>query len=89
MVLRRARLILPAQLEGMGRREHCRVHATKVSLPGTDTYEYVRPIIFGESADLPDGIYALTFDGRSIPISAPKRRMDHSGRSWFYSVASV
>jgi hypothetical protein len=66
-VLRRVRLILPAQLEGMGRHEDCRVHATKVSLPGSDTYEYVRPIIFGEPADLPDGIYALTFDGRSIP----------------------
>jgi hypothetical protein len=67
MVSRRVRLILSAQVEGMGRRERCRVHATRVFLAGTDKYEYLRPAIFGEPAGLPDGIYVLTFDGCSIP----------------------
>jgi hypothetical protein len=44
------------------------VLAVKVSLPGTDTYEYVRPLISGAPQDLRDGLYKLTFDGRTVPV---------------------
>ena len=67
MASRREEVTLAGHLEGMGLREHCQVRATKVSLRGTDMYEYERPVIFDAPADLPHGVYTLTFDGRSIP----------------------
>ena len=45
--------------------------AEKVSLRGTDVYEYVRPFITGAPRDLQNGLYTLTFDGRVL--SAQRR----------------
>lgn len=66
---------LSGRLKGMGRDLACSVTAIKVTLRGTDIYEYTRPMIFGVYEDLPNGRYQLEFDGRVVPL----RRHD---RAW-------
>jgi len=68
MASHRENVIVAGQLEGMGRREECQVHAVKVSLPGTPEYEYARPTIFDAPSDLQDGVYTLSFDRRSVKV---------------------
>ena len=70
-----------ARLQGMGRDVTCTVFAEKVSLRGTDVYEYVRPFITGAPRDLQNGLYKLTFDGRVL--SAQRR-----GGSWLSPIAT-
>ncbi len=70
-----------ARLQGMGRDVTCTVFAEKVSLGGTDVYEYVRPFITGAPRDLQNGLYKLTFDGRVL--SAQRR-----GGSWLSPIAT-
>ncbi len=65
----------------MGRDVACTVFAEKVSLRGTDIYEYVRPFITGAPRDLQNGLYKLTFDGRVL--SAQRR-----GGSWVSPIAT-
>lgn len=62
---------MPGRLQGMGHDVACPVFAEKVSLPGTDLYEYDRPFISGAPRDLQNGLYKLTFDGR---VLSAKRR---------------
>ena len=69
------------RLQGMGRDVACTVFAEKVSLRGTDIYEYVRPFITGAPRDLQNGLYKLTFDGRVL--SAQRR-----GGSWLSPIAT-
>jgi hypothetical protein len=52
----------------MGREAECTIRAEKVSLPGTNLYEYVKLKIHNEPADLPDGPYAVTIEGRTVPV---------------------
>lgn len=59
---------LSGRLQGMGRDVPCAVIAEKVTLPGTDVYEYARPMIADEPRDLPDGFYKVAFDGRTISV---------------------
>jgi hypothetical protein len=54
------------RLPGMGRDVACTVFAEKVSLRGTDVYEYDRPFVSGAPRDLQNGLYKLTFDGRVL-----------------------
>jgi hypothetical protein len=52
----------------MGRNVPCAVIAEKVTLPGTNVYEYARPMIAEEPLDLPNGLYKVTFDGRTLSV---------------------
>jgi hypothetical protein len=52
----------------MGRDVNCSVRAVKVSLPGTDEYTYIRPVIYGAPSDLPDGPYSITFGGKTESV---------------------
>lgn len=66
---------LSGRLKGMGRDVACSVTAIKVTLQGTNVYEYTRPLISGVYEDLPNGRYQLEFDRRVLPL----RRQD---RAW-------
>jgi len=61
-------LILNGELQGMGRNEGCLILATKVSLPGINQYEYAKVSIHRAPADLPDGTYTITYDGRTAQL---------------------
>jgi len=65
MTSQRESVTVPGRLVGMGQDINCTVRALKVSLPGTAEYNYVRPIICDVPADLPDGIYSITFGGKA------------------------
>jgi hypothetical protein len=65
MASNREIVTLPGHLAGMGRDVNCSVGAVKVSLPGTAEYNYVRPVIHDAPADLPDGLYQITFGGKT------------------------
>lgn len=65
MASKRESITLPGRLVGMGRDVECRVRVVKVSLPGTDLYNYIRPVIHDVPSDLPDGIYSITFGGKT------------------------
>jgi hypothetical protein len=56
------------------------VFAEKVSLSGTDVYEYHRSFISGAPRGLQSGLYKLTFDGRVLNA---KRR----NGAWVFAVA--
>jgi hypothetical protein len=59
---------LSGRLVGNGRDESCTVYAQKVSLPGTEHYDYARATITDEPKDLPDGFYTVTFDDRTLKV---------------------
>jgi hypothetical protein len=60
--------MLSGRLSGMGRDAECNVSAVKVSLPGTNAFEYANLGIHNEPADLPDGQYEVRFSGRTVPV---------------------
>jgi hypothetical protein len=60
--------MLSGLLRGMGREAECTVSTVKVSLPGTNHYEYTKLGIHNEPAELPDGPYAVTIEGRTVPV---------------------
>jgi len=80
MSSKRESVRLPGRLQGMGHDVACVVFAEKVSLSGTDVYEYHRSFISGAPRDLQNGLYKLTFDGRVLNA---KR---HNGE-WTFKVA--
>jgi hypothetical protein len=80
MSSKRELVSMSGRLEGMGRDVTCTVFAEKVSLRGTDVYEYVRPFISGAPRDLQNGLYKLTFDGR---VLSAKRK----GGAWVFPIA--
>jgi hypothetical protein len=59
---------IPARLAGMDRQAMCGVFAQKVSLPGTELYNYARAVVVDAPANLPDGIYSVTFDERTFKV---------------------
>lgn len=65
MTSNRENVTLPGRLVGMNRETDCSVRVVKVSLPGTDEYNYIRPIIHDVPSDLPDGLYSITFGGKT------------------------
>jgi|GEM_PF-2220079 len=65
MTSNRESVTLPGHLVGMGREADCGVRAIKVSLPGTAEYNYIRPAIYDVPSDLPDGLYSITFGGKT------------------------
>jgi hypothetical protein len=77
----RESVTLPGRLVGMGRDVTCSVTATRVSLPGTNDYNYVRPLIHGVPVDLPDGLYTITFDEKS-------QRVQRQFGAWLAPIAA-
>jgi hypothetical protein len=69
------RVIIAGRLTGMGRSEDCKVGAIKVSVAGTNLFEYTRVLVFDAAPDLPDGEYELTFANTS-------RRVKRINDSW-------
>ena len=67
--------MLQGWLVGMGRQEECTVSARKVTLPGTNVFEYTRLGIHNEPADLPDGQYEVRIAGQTVPLQK-------HGRAW-------
>lgn len=56
---------LPGRLVGMGRIAECNVEAVKVPAGGIANYEYISRVIFHVPEDLPDGLYAITYGGKT------------------------
>jgi hypothetical protein len=81
MPSKRESVRVPGRLQGMGQDVACTVFAEKVSLPGTDLYEYDRSFICGAPRDLPVGTYTLTFCGQAMSVQR------HNG-AWVFSVAT-
>lgn len=67
-VSHREHVVMRGRLQGMGREADCLVAATKVSLPGTDLFEYANCRIHQEPEDLPDGQYTVSFAGRTVSL---------------------
>ena len=65
MTSSRESVTLLGRLVGRGREVDCSVRAVKVSLPGTAEHNYIRPVIYDVPADLPDGLYRITFGGKT------------------------
>lgn len=65
---KRESVILKGILKGMGREASCAILALKVSLPQLNIFEYVRCDIHEAPADLPDGQYSVSFDGRTMKV---------------------
>jgi hypothetical protein len=57
------------------------VSARKVTLLGTNLFEYTRLGIHNEPRDLPDGQYQVSFAGQTVPIQ-------RHGSAWVSSGAS-
>lgn len=72
---------LTGRLFGMGLQADCTVFARRVSIPGTDVFEYRKPSIHDEPDDLPDGQYELKFAGQSIQCQRRER-------AWLFPTAS-
>lgn len=68
MTSKKEPVILAGVLVGMGCTEECIVSAIKVSLLGTDEYEYTRFRIQKVSPNLQNGQYQLSCAGRTIPV---------------------
>ena len=59
---------LSGHLSGMSQELDCSVTAVKFWLSGDDSFDYSLVIPFDTPPDLPEGIYKLSFDGRTMPI---------------------
>jgi hypothetical protein len=68
MASHREAVRIPGQLIGMGHTVQCTVTAIRVSLPGTDKFEYTNPVIGGTPYDLPDGVYELTYGWKTQKV---------------------
>jgi hypothetical protein len=55
-------------LRGEGHEAGCRGTAMKVSLPGTNDFEYTRYSITSLDKPLPEGNYTLSVHGKMIPL---------------------
>jgi hypothetical protein len=73
MQSRRESVLLPAKLIGMGLEANCTLNADRITIAGTDQYEYVHLIVASVPDDLPDGRYRLTFDGRTCEVQRLRR----------------
>jgi hypothetical protein len=61
-------ITLNGKLQGVGQTEDCLVLATKVSLRGTNQYEYAKLSIHRAPDDLPDGTYTVTYVRRTSQV---------------------
>ena len=55
-------------LKGMGHEAECTVSAVKVSLPELNISEYVKCDIHLAPEDLPNGVYQVSFEGRTMKV---------------------
>jgi len=56
-------------IRGAGGEATCTVYAMKVSLPGTDQFEYVDWSVKNMSVNLPDGPYQVSAFGRVTAVA--------------------
>jgi hypothetical protein len=68
MVSIREAVLVSGTLKGMNHQVSCLVRAVKLSLINLDTWEYVAADIVQASSDLPDGLYDVSFDGRTMKV---------------------
>jgi hypothetical protein len=69
----RARVSFPGILRGGGHEANCTVRATKVGLPGEPSvFEYVDYSVEKVSKPLPDGLYQLLAQGKTISLRYQK-----------------
>jgi hypothetical protein len=64
----RETVMMAGRLKGMGYEAECTVSAIKVSLPQLDIWEYVRCDIHFAPENLPDGLYQVSFEGRTMQV---------------------
>jgi hypothetical protein len=64
----REAVLVSGFLKGKEFEAACTVRAVKVSLMCLDTWEYVSANITQAPADLPDGTYTVSFEGRSMTV---------------------
>jgi hypothetical protein len=64
----RETVMMAGRLKGMNREAECTVSAVKVSLPELDIWEYVQCDIHLAPDDLADGLYQVTFKGRTMKV---------------------
>ncbi len=69
MASRKERVSFPGILHGGGHEAKCTVRATKVSLPGeASVFEYVDYSVENVTKPLPDGVYQLLAQGKTISL---------------------
>jgi hypothetical protein len=69
MASRKERVSFPGILRGGGHEATCTVRATKVSLPGeASVFEYVDYSVENVTKPLPDGVYQLLAQGKTISL---------------------
>ena len=61
--------MMAGQLKGMGHEAECVVSVVKVSIPHLNISEYVECDIHLAPEDLPDGLYEVTFQGRTMEVN--------------------
>ena len=64
----RETVMIAGRLKGMGYEAGCMVNAVKVSLPQLNIWEYVKCDIHLAPENLPDGLYKVTFEGRTMEV---------------------
>jgi hypothetical protein len=61
-------VLLTGRLQGMGQQAACELMARRSPSPGPEKFAYRDPVIIHVPADLPEGEYALHFEGMSAPV---------------------
>ena len=64
----RETVMIAGRLNGTGYEAGCMVNAVKVSLPQLNIWEYVECDIHLAPENLPDGLYKVTFEGRTMEV---------------------
>jgi hypothetical protein len=65
----RETVMMAGRLKGMGYEAGCTVNAVKVSLPHLNISEYVECDIHLAPENLPDGLYKVTFEDRTMAVN--------------------
>jgi hypothetical protein len=60
----RERITLAGFLRGQGTSANCTLRATKVSLAGSDEFDYANIEVIDVDKQLPSGVFELTYAGR-------------------------
>ena len=60
--------MMAGRLKGMGHEAECVVSVVKVSIPHLNISEYVECDIHLAPENLPDGLYEVTFQGRTMEV---------------------
>ena len=66
--------MMAGRLKGMGHEAECVASVVKVSIPHLNISEYVECDIHLAPENLPDGLYKVTFEGRTMEV----KRLDGS-----------